>query len=198
MAIDRIEIPKGKPRSDSGLVDQDYLALDMYLLINGVAFWRIYKMVFNSTKTDASIKSMSSAFLNSPSAQTYLEERRSQILKSFMGEEKEAKEQEEMPENFAEIIQKAAWNEFLQKGLHKDNKSAEMLLKKVLSTIESEEKIEPPIRVLSENCGNCRYKFFVEKNTFDECSICKYKEFGNKNGLNYNHTNQLNKKEDEF
>lgn len=188
MAIDRIDIPKGKPRKDSGLTDQDFLALDMYLLIN-IPFWKIYKMVFNSGKTEASIKNSASALLTSFSSQTYLEERRDQIIKSFNGEEK--KEQEEMPENFAEIIQKAAWNEFLQKGLHKDNKSAEMLLKKVLSTIESEEKVEPPIRVLSENCGNCRYKLFVEKNTIDECSICKYKEFGNKNGLSYTYNNQL-------
>lgn len=196
--VDRIELPKRKKRSDSGLTELEMLFLDLYLRTD-VEVHKIYGWVFKAAagKTIALVKSTANGLLSSMDAQVFLEERRAQLLGELSGDKvEEAEILSEMPSDFADIVMKRVWKEFTDNGFN--SKSTEILLRKVMSEIDAEKAVEPPIRVLSENCNTCRYRLFVEKNTVDECILCKYKEYGNKNGLKYTYRNQLNKQKDEI
>lgn len=54
---------------------------------------------------------------------------------------------------------------------------------------------EEPRRYLPESCELCAYRKFCEENTEDMCPSCKYYQFGEDNGVHYDKTEMLDKKE---
>ncbi|WAX17212.1 hypothetical protein PF672P2_00075 [Parabacteroides phage PF672P2] len=210
--LERFNIPKAPKDDMSNLTEAQRMALDLFILMPSLSFYEALQMVLNKdgrSKRPADIKIAAKSLAGTMDARTYVETRYRQISRFFMGKyvsgEGVFKEERIALNDGQQARVDLSSEEFANDVLQKikdvaydvnDPKSFDalkMIGAKVLKDLEMGRALEPPLRVLAENCGSCRYRIFCEDETKveDICKRCKYKEYAENNGVSFTHKDQL-------
>lgn len=182
MAVEKLHhvLPSAKKRPDSALSSADVLCLEIYHF-TGLTFAEVYKMVYNARdKSEATIRKASKDLIDSNDAQTYLEDRRSQVEKFIVGVSKgDDQEDDYINEDGSfkqDVIRKMGSK--IAKAALSDGADGKRFLEIASNVIMKQQNMkaegEPPLRVLAEQCHSCRYRIHIEENYDDVCKICRY------------------------
>lgn len=211
--LERFDIPKAPKDKMSNLTEAQRMALDLFILMPSLSLYEALQMVFNKDgipKKPVDVRIAAKSLAGTMDTRTYVETRHRQISRFFVGqsvsgngvfkEERIALSDEQQEK--VDLTSEAFANDVLRKIKEvaydtddpKNFEALKMIGAKVLKDLEMGKALEPPVRVLAENCRPCRYRIFCEDDTKvqDICKVCKYKEYAESNGVSFTHKDQLN------
>ncbi len=185
--------PKGK-KFNLTTEEMDCLT---YYVISGctkeTAFLKFARPDFVGSKAVTTIKSVVSQFYASKDAKDYIDAYRAtieEVINPKPVETKESNIEERKAKAKARLVEFAMT---LADNIE-DAEDPEAVLKIAdkIGLLDQDEQVEEvPRRYLPVQCGECRYRSFVEENCVDECQLCKYRKYGEVNGIHYEPEKQL-------
>ncbi len=150
----------------SGITKQEQQVLESYLFSNTPLpdLWRLF--INCRDKKDAIVRRESTEFINSQSAQEYLEDRKRQWDALMMGNSTEADDGilDESGEFTSAALRKIK-KETFEAALGGDRDSAKQLMSFILKMSKATTEGTIPLRVLASTCSECVYKTFMEEFT---------------------------------
>lgn len=170
------KLPLVEPDIKYSLTNQECLCIlaNMALPIES---WELYGMFIypKGGKTKVFLQTESKQFFNSHAVQAYI-----QAVENEMNPTKKVKQKTITPEelelkikNSSIILKDALCDKISDINDPNFLDIAKIFLKEFFEE-SKQEVVVPPLRILSENCSNCRYKKAIEENFVDECVRCQY------------------------
>lgn len=161
-----------------GLTKDEKLCIIAYMVLP-IEAWRIYDMFIypKVKKTGVFLKNESKLFFSSHAAEKYMQEvNRVMSGVPLVKQEKTVISQEELEQKIEQsslVLQSLVCDRLRDANDPEFLDLAKLFMKEVYDKTK-DESISPPMRILAENCSNCRYKIAIENNFIDECVRCKY------------------------
>ncbi len=160
------QIPAPILNPEDGITKQEQQVLESYLFSNTPLpdLWRLF--INCRDKKDAVVRRESTEFINSQSAQEYLEDRKRQWDALMMGEKSvDETVLDSQGEFTAESLRRIKMDAY-SLALEGDKDALKTLTSFVLKQSKAQLEGVAPIRVLAERCSDgCHYKDFYEKLT---------------------------------
>lgn len=159
-----------------GLTKEERFCILAYMALP-VEAWRLYEMFIypRANKTRINLQSESKLFFASHAVEKYM-----QAVENEMNPTKKVKQKTITPEelelkikNSSIILKDALCDKISDINDPNFLDIAKIFLKEFFEE-SKQEVVVPPLRILSENCSNCRYKKAIEENFVDECVRCQY------------------------
>lgn len=161
-----------------GLTKDEKLCIIAYMVLP-IEAWRIYDMFIypKVKKTGVFLKNESKLFFSSHAAEKYMQEvNRTMSGVPLVKQENNVISQEELEQKIEQsslVLQSLVCDRLRDANDPEFLDLAKLFMKEVYDKTK-DELISPPMRILAENCSNCRYKTAIEKDFIDECVRCKY------------------------
>lgn len=161
-----------------GLTKDEKLCIIAYMVLP-IEAWRIYDMFIypKVKKTGVFLKNESKLFFSSHAVEKYMQEvNRVMSGVPLVKQENNVISQEELDQKIEQsslVLQSLVCDRLRDANDPEFLDLAKLFMKEVYDKTK-DELVLPPMRILAENCSNCRYKIAIENNFIDECVRCKY------------------------